>query len=130
MKLKITQKQLDTIILNEQKNRLNILTETTKEVVLSIAMLAGIKLSGQNEFVAKNALKDAKIMSEVKDTLEDDVKINDLVDSMVDKGMKDPKNMLFKNADKIISNFNKNASGENIKQKLDFLSLKNLKNKD
>lgn len=130
MKLKITQKQLDTIILNEQNSRLNILTETTKEVVLSIAMLAGVKLSGQNEFVAKNALKDAKIMSEVKDTLEDDDKINDLVDSMVDKGMKDPKNMLFKNADKIISNFNKNASGENIKQKLDFLSLKNLKNKD
>lgn len=130
MKLKITQKQLDTIILNEQNSRLNILTETTKEVVLSIAMLAGVKLSGQNEFVAKNALKDAKIMSEVKDTLEDDDKINDLVDSMVDKGMKDPKNMLFKNADKIISNFNKNASGKNIKQKLDFLSLKNLKNKD
>lgn len=130
MKLKITQKQLDTIILNEQNSRLNILTETTKEVVLSIAMLAGVKLSGQNEFVAKNALKDAKIMSEVKDTLEDDDKINDFVDSMVDKGMKDPKNMLFKNADKIISNFNKNASGENIKQKLDFLSLKNLKNKD
>lgn len=130
MKLKITQKQLDAIILNEQNSRLNILTETTKEVVLSIAMLAGVKLSGQNEFVAKNALKDAKIMSEVKDTLEDDDKINDLVDSMVDKGMKDPKNMLFKNADKIISNFNKNASGENIKQKLDFLSLKNLKNKD
>ena len=130
MKLKITQKQLDTIILNEQNSRLNILTETTKEVVLSIAMLAGVKLSGQNEFVAKNALKDTKIMSEVKDTLEDDDKINDLVDSMVDKGMKDPKNMLFKNADKIISNFNKNASGENIKQKLDFLSLKNLKNKD
>lgn len=130
MKLKITQKQFDAIVLNEQNNRLNILTENTKEVVLSVAMLAGVKLSGQNEFVAKNALKDAKILSDVKHTLEDDGKIKDLIDSMVEKGMKDPKTMLFANADKIISNFNKNAETEKMKEKLDFLALKNLKNKD
>jgi hypothetical protein len=123
-KLKITQKQYDAIILNEQKSRLNILTENTKEVVLSVASLAGVKLSGQNDFIAKEALKDEKTIDLIKSTLESEDKVKELADSMTEKGMKDPNSFLSKNADSIVKKFNDISGGK----KLDFISVTNLKN--
>lgn len=126
-KIKITQKQYDTILLHEQMVRGVLLTEGTKELVLSIALLAGLKLTGQNEYIANNAIKDSKNLSLIKKTLEDENKIKELVDSMDEKGMKNASDTLSKNADKIVKKFNEISDEKKMGIKLDFLSLGHLK---
>jgi hypothetical protein len=121
-KLKITQEQYDKIILHEQASRSSLLTETTHEVILGVAKLAGLKLSGHNDTVAKNALNDAKTMGLIKTTLEDENKVKELVKKMEEKGMKDVEQFLSKNVDSIVKNYNQHAKSE----KLDFISKTNL----
>ena len=121
-KLKITQEQYNKIILHEQASRSSLLTETTHEVVLGVAKLAGLKLSGHNDTVAKNALNDAKTMSLIKSTLEDEGKVKELVKKMEEKGMKDVESFLSKNVDSIVKGYNEYAKAE----KLDFISKTNL----
>lgn len=121
-KLKITQEQYNKIILHEQSSRSHLLVETTNEVVLGVAKLAGLKLSGHNETVAKNALNDVKTMGLIKTTLEDNDKVKDLVKKMEEKGMKDVEMFLSKNVDSIVNNYNQHAKEE----KLDFISKTNL----
>lgn len=121
-KIKITQEQYNKIILHEQASRSSLLTETTNEVVLGVAKLAGLKLSGHNETVAKNALNDAKTMVLIKSTLEDESKVKELVKNMEEKGMKDVEQFLSKNVDSIVKGYNEYAKAE----KLDFISKTNL----
>ena len=126
-KIKITQAQYDTILLREKLNRPSkeqqMILETSKEALLGIAMLAGVKLSGQNEFIANKALKEPKTMSVIKSTLEDKSKTDELIDKMTERGFSDPTSLLSTNADKIKDKFNKISSSE----KLDFISITNLK---
>lgn len=121
-KLKITQEQYNKIILHEQTSRSSLLTETTHEVVLGVAKLAGLKLSGHNDTVAKNALNDAKTMGLIKSTLEDENKVKELVKKMEEKGMKDVESFLSKNVESIVKNYNQHAKTE----KLDFITKTNL----
>jgi hypothetical protein len=121
-KLKITQEQYNKIILHEQASRSSLLTETTHEVILGVAKLAGLKLSGHNDTVAKNALNDAKTMSLIKSTLEDENKVKELVKKMEEKGMKDVESFLSKNVESIVKGYNEYAKAE----KLDFISKTNL----
>ena len=121
-KLKITQEQYNKIILHEQASRSSLLTETTHEVILGVAKLAGLKLSGHNDTVAKNALNDAKTMGLIKSTLEDENKVKELVKKMEEKGMKDVESFLSKNVESIVKNYNQYAKTE----KLDFISKTNL----
>lgn len=121
-KLKITQEQYNKIILHEQTSRSSLLTETTNEVILGVAKLAGLKLSGHNDIVAKNALNDAKTMGLIKSTLEDENKVKELVKKMEEKGMKDVEQFLSKNVDSIVKGYNEYAKAE----KLDFISKTNL----
>lgn len=121
-KLKITQEQYNKIILHEQSSRSYLLVETTHEVVLGVAKLAGLKLSGQNDIVAEKALNDAETMKLIKVTLEDDTKVKDLIKKMEEKGMKDVELFLSKKVDSIIKNYNQHAKTE----KLDFISKTNL----
>lgn len=141
IKLKITKKQYDSLILNESENRLKessniiinedtnsslILNEGFKDVVLSVAMLLGIGLTGQNKLIAQNAVKNSNTMAEVKSTLENEDKIKSLVDAMKNKGMEDPSDVLSKNAEKLIDNYNKIASDNKIKYKVDVKAVNNL----
>ena len=121
-KIKITQEQYNKIILHEQTSRSSLLTETTNEVILGVAKLAGLKLSGHNDIVAKNALNDTKTMSLIKSTLEDENKVKELVKKMEEKGMKDVEQFLSKNVDSIVKGYNEYAKAE----KLDFISKTNL----
>jgi len=127
-KLKITQKQYDAIILHEQNSRKELLSENIKDLTLTIALLTGIKLTGQNEHTVNNLIKDKKNMQEMKSTLEDENKMQDLVDALTEKGMKDPEGRLSRNADKIVAKFNEIAEKEKLNLKLDFLTSNNLKN--
>jgi hypothetical protein len=121
-RLKITQEQYNKIILHEQASRSSLLVETTNEVVLGVAKLAGLKLSGQNEIIANKALNDAKTMGLIKSTLEDENKVKELVGKMEEKGMKDVESFLSKNVDSLVKKYNQYAKSE----KLDFISKTNL----
>lgn len=140
-KLKISQKQYNTIILREQESRLNAsrailnenLTESTqlleegwREVVLGVAMMLGIGLTGQNKVIAQDAVKNATTMSQIKSTLEDEGKIGELVDALKAKGMKDPETMLSTNAEKVVDAYNRIAGDDDIKYKVDVKVVNNL----
>jgi hypothetical protein len=121
-KLKITESQYNKILLHEQTERNNILAEGHKEVMLVVAVLAGIKLTGQNEFLSQKALNDSSVLSDIKSTLEDEDRLKELVSKMEEKGMESPSLLLSKNAKLIVDKFNELST-----DKLDFLSLSNLK---
>lgn len=126
--LKITQSQFDRILLYEERKRNIFLTENAKDLALTIALLSGIKLTGQNEYTVNKLIKDKKNMMMVKNTLEDEDKIQELVDALSEKGMKNPEKSLSKNADKIVKRFNEISEKEKLDLKLDFLTSNNLKN--
>jgi hypothetical protein len=133
--LKITQSQFDRILLYEERKRDILINESAKDLALTIALLSGIKLTGQNEYLVNKLIKNKENMTMVKNTIEDEHKVQDLVDALSEKGMKNPERSLAKNADKIVKNFNeiiekfdKLSEKEKIDLKLDFLGSNNLKN--
>ena len=129
-KIKITSEQYKSILLREQENRLNasgnvlnenlelgpeLLEEGWKEVLLGVASLLGVGLTGLNKAMAQDALGDENIMGEIKSALENKNKIEELVKALEEKGMKNPKNLLAKNAKKIKDEYNKISKDNNMK---------------
>jgi uncharacterized protein YjhX (UPF0386 family) len=111
-KIKITESQYNKILLNRQIEALSnqsIITESYGDVVLGVAVLLGINLSGQNKIIGQNAIGDDNIMGQIKQTLEDDTKVKELVKSFTDKGMTNPDTKLAKNAKNIVNKFNEIA---------------------
>jgi flagellar motor protein MotB len=140
-KLKITQKQYDTILLHEQQSRLKasgdlltenlnestqLLEEGWREVVLGVAMMLGVGLTGQNKVMAQDAVKNATTMAQIKATLEDEGKVGELVDALKTKGMKDPETKLAQNAEKVVDAYNRIAADDDIKYKVDVKVVNNL----
>ncbi len=144
-KIKITQEQYNKLIITEQKRLFNnpsdllsesinknseLLEEGWKEIVLGVAMLMGLNLTGQNDLTAKKALSDANIINQIEATLEDETKIQELIGAMKEKGMADPSSMLAKNADEIVNNFNKLSDKEKNSAKLNVVTANTLKSLD
>jgi len=125
-KIKITQEQYNKIILHEQASRSTLLNETTHDVVLGIAKLAGLKLTGTNEIMAKAALENVKTLGFIKSTLEDEKKMKELIKKFEEKGMNEPESFLAKNAESIIQKYNEYSKSD----KLDFIAKTNLKELD
>ncbi len=140
-KLKITKKQYTTILLREQESRINdnrevisentdettkLLSEGWREVVLGVALMLGVRLTGQNRDIAQKAVKNATIMNQIKATLEHPKKIDDLVDAMEEKGMKDPSSVLAKHAERIMNKFNSFATKDNLNHRIDVKVVNNL----
>lgn len=119
-RLKITHKQYETILLNEQTNRLideqpkEVLEEGFKEVLLGVAMLMGVGLTGLNKASAQNALQNAETMAQIKSTLEDEQKTKELAQAFAEKGISDPDSLLAKNAEKIVDKFNELAKDKDM----------------
>lgn len=126
--LKITQSQFDRILLYEERKRDILINESAKDLALTIALLSGIKLTGQNEYLVNKLIKNKDNMTMVKSTLEDENKVQELVDALSEKGMKNPERSLAKNAEKIVKKFNEISEKEHLSLKLDFLTANNLKN--
>ncbi len=126
--LKITQTQFNRILLYEERKRNILINENAKDLALTIALLSGIKLTGQNEYLVNKLIKSKDNMTMVKNTLEDENRIQELVDALSEKGMKDPERSLSKNAEKIVKKFNEISEKEQFSLKLDFLTTNNLKN--
>lgn len=140
-KLKISQKQYDAILLHEQQSRLKasgdlltenlnestqLLEEGWREVVLGVAMMLGVGLTGQNKAMAQDAVKNASTMAQIKATLEDEEKVGELVDALKTKGMKDPESKLAQNAEKVVDAYNRIAADDDIKYKIDVKVVNNL----
>lgn len=120
-KLKINEHQLKvlTTYIKEQNKPIGFLTEEVvvqdyiiqegwKDIVLGVAMLAGIGLTGQNKAMAQKAVNDPYILQQVQDVLQDD-RIEDVADSLEAAGMSDAMEKIVKNADKLEKNFNAKA---------------------
>lgn len=117
----------DNTVLNETlEHNLELLEEGWREVVLGVAMMLGLNLSGQNKAMAQHSVKDAKTMAQIKNTLEDANKTKELVDLLKEKGMKDPEGVLSKNAEKVIDNFNKIAKDDKLQYTIDVKGVNNL----
>jgi hypothetical protein len=109
-KIKITQKQYDAIILNEQKR---ILTESNDKpdysndnnVILAFSKLMGITLTGMNKIDAENALKQESTLNKINGILSNKEKLNALVDDLVTKGKADAKDDVLAKKHTIIKNF-------------------------
>lgn len=129
IRLKLTQKQYNTILLNEQRERLEarnsminentspnteLLKEGWKEVVLGIALMLGVGLTGQNKIVAQDAVKSKETMSKIKETLEDEDSLAELVDALSEKGMKNPENKLSKDPEELVNKYNITASANGL----------------
>lgn len=140
-KLKITRKQYNSILLHEQKSRLEAsgeiivektvldtqaINESWREVVLGVAQILGVGLTGHNKILAQDALKNDSIMGEIKATLEDEDKLKELVDAFEAKGMKDPSKSLSTKAEKVIDTFNQISINNHLKHKLDTKVVNNL----
>jgi outer membrane protein OmpA-like peptidoglycan-associated protein len=140
-KLKITKEQYNRILIREQEARLKasgdlltenistdpeLLEEGWKEVVLGVAMMMGVGLSGQNKAMAQDAVKNASTMSQIKATLEDENKVAELSDLLEKKGMKNADEKLANNAEQVMDQFNKIAKNNKIKYHVDTKVVKNL----
>lgn len=134
-RLKITHKQYQTVLLNEQKNRLGndfeskeVLEEGFKEVLLGVAMLMGVGLTGLNKANAQSALANAAIMSQIKSTLEDELKTKELAQAFAEKGISNPDSLLAKNAKKIVDKFNELAKDKDMSYRISQKVVDNLEN--
>ena len=126
-KLIISEKQLRVITqhINESDKALNeiltegIIEEGFKEIALSLLMLAGVGLSGQNQAIAQDALSNQEIVQKVDAVLTDTVQLNKLVDR-IDKKMPGAAELIQKNADQIKATINyidaKNAKKKKVTQ--------------
>ena len=129
-RIKITPQQYNALLLKEKEERLvlsNILNETNqpevleeglKEVLLGVALLMGLNLSGQNKDLAQNAVRDNNTMAQIKSTWEDETKTKDLAKAFGEKGMQNPELKLAQNAEKIAKAYNEIASDNDIKYKV------------
>lgn len=147
-KLRISEKQYNAILLREQESRLNafrdtlfegatldkaLLEEGAKDWILGAAMIIAQALgsnamaqSGHNKVIADKAVHDKAVMAQIKSTLEDSTKTADLVSAMETLGMKNPTDLLAKNAKAVTDEFNRVSNDNKIGYHLDTRAVTNL----
>ena len=140
-KLKITKEQYNRILIREQQARLKassnvlnenlstnpeLLEEGLRDVVLGVAMMLGIGLTGQNEVIAQDAVKNETTMAQIKATLEDEGKVEELANQLEESGMKNANEKLADNAEQVMDQFNEIAKDNKIKYKVDIKVVTNL----
>jgi len=122
-KIKITQKQYDIIILNEQKR---MLTESNDKpdykndnnVILAFSKLMGMSLSGMNKIDAENALKQESTLNKINGILSNKEKLINMVDDLVTKGKADAKDDVLAKKHTIIKNFRETVKDLGLEIKL------------
>jgi hypothetical protein len=108
MKIKLTSKQYNNLLLHEQKERSsdNLLNENFNALLMTFSKIIGVNLSGRNKIEAEKSIKDLNILKQVKSTLEDKNKLDDLVNGLETKGMQNTKTKLATDSQKIINDIN------------------------
>ena len=129
-KIKITQKQYDIIILNEQKRMINESNDkpdykNDNNVILAFSKLMGMSLSGMNKIDAENALKQELTLSKINGILSNKEKLIGIVDDLVAKGKADAKDDVLTKKHTIIKNFRETVKDLGLDIKLTSDVLKN-----
>lgn len=128
-KIKITENQLSLItnhIKNSNKSK-NMMNESFKDVILGVAMLMGINLTGQNKSIAQNILNDSGSLKQIKTSLST-TKLQDVIDRLEELGLKNPLDKIHKNAKNIKDNYSKYAQKQGIDPKLIIYPLNRVNN--
>lgn len=147
-KLIISEAQYNTILKNGLNVRLNDITDSQttitskdnevieegyKEFILGAAMVLSQALGGKvlaqtghNKDIADKAVKNEKIMSQIKTTLEDENKTKELADAFKEMGLKNPDLLLADNAEKVKDAFNEISQNSKLNYKLDTKAVTNL----
>jgi len=100
-KILITESQAKLLIsLIQEEQQLN---EGWKDIILGVAMLAGVKLSGQNQIQAQNVLNDTSALKQLRNALQDD-RFEKIVDDLESVGMKNAEDKIYSNVNKIEKN--------------------------
>ena len=103
MKIRITESQYNRLLLKEEKE---INFNYDVDTVLGFAKLIDLHLKGQNEFLANKALKNKEVLSKIYSIMNNVEKKENMIDDLINKGMKNPDKKIISNIDKIISKFN------------------------
>ena len=103
MKIRITESQYNRLLLKEEKE---INFNYDVDTVLGFAKLIDLPLKGQNEFLAKKALKNKEVLSKIYSIMNSVEKKEEIIDDLINKGMKNPDKKIISNIDKIINKFN------------------------
>jgi hypothetical protein len=122
-KLKITNEQYSRLILKEHNSRLLNESEqslnTSNDILLGLAKIMGVNLTGFNSHKAENIIKDSKKMLELKKIIQNPEKRQGLIDDLNTKGMINPNDkVLYKSSD-IADNFNKISKENGFDYKID-----------
>jgi hypothetical protein len=123
-KIKITQKQYDIIILNEQKR---MLTESNDKpdykndnnVILAFYKLMGMSLSGMNEIDAEKALKQETTLSNIHGIVSNKEKLSTMIDDLIKEyGNDKAKDDVLSKKHTIIKNFRETVKDLGLEIKL------------
>jgi hypothetical protein len=108
MKIKITSKQYNNLLLREQNERLTnkLLNENINGVLMGFSKIIGVNLTNRNKIEGDKAIEDSAILLKIKNTLEDKTKLDSLVDALETKGMENAKTKLATDSQKIINDLN------------------------
>jgi len=101
-KVKVTKRQLDLIAnhINESKRPSNLIKEELKDVVLGVALLMGVGLSGQNKAIAQDALNDVNVLKKISSTVSTP-SIEKIAEKMEEMGMQNAMQVIQNNAKSI-----------------------------
>jgi signal recognition particle subunit SEC65 len=129
-KLLITESQLKRLIeLNKNSiNELPVLEEGFKDIVLGIALLTGVGLTGQNKIQAQSALDDKTTLNKIANVLQSD-ELKNVIDSLESAGMINPEEKIKQNADKITSELSQKGIKVDLSKSLKIKEKKEVKAK-
>ena len=130
VKLIITESQLKTLIeLNKNTiSDLPVLEEGFKDIVLGIALLTGVGLTGQNKIQAQSALDDKNTLNKIANVLQSD-ELKNVIDSLESAGMINPEEKIKQNAEKITNELSKKGIKVNLSKALKIKEKKEVKTK-
>jgi hypothetical protein len=122
-KIRITNEQYSRLILKEHNSRILNESEqslnTSNDILLGLAKIMDVNLSGFNLHKAENIIKDSKKMLELKKIIQNPEKRQGLIDDLNSKGMINPNDkVLYKSSD-IADNFNKISKENGFEYKID-----------
>ena len=144
-KIKISQRQYNTILLHEQNARLmasnELLNETTTsstqiseevntDVVLGVSSILGVPLTGKNRADAEKALESDVVITGIKKTLEHKDDLEELDDSLEEKGLKNAKAKLAARVNDLVKKFNELPKAKELNKKIGLEATINLESLD
>jgi len=114
-KIRITEAQYTRILLHGKQVRLlkeeakTDMPVLPKNIVFGVAKLLGVQLTGHNKKDAENALNDAETMRDIKRSMEDSNKREELMNDLELKGMKNASERFLNSSDDFVNKFNEQA---------------------